>query len=130
MNKQIKIRGFEITTTPVNIQLEKANTSLSISPGEISVIENIVGTVAPFKELEQKPAQLNFSPFKVTLDDEGILMLRQNNDSEALRIAWESLDDFLLTLKDVLNIVIDERKLRPGVRSGGWTPPNKGVVIG
>lgn len=127
MNKVINLHGFEFLISPSEVQIKKADTSLSIRPGDVPVLQESLALIGSFKNLENKPESINFIPFVFSLSDD---IKIKKTDDKSLSIEWNDIEDLITSLESVLSAVKDERKLRPGTRSGGWNPPDKGIVIG
>lgn len=135
MNKKIQLHGYNINFSPVEISITKRNGSVIVKPGEVNSLQDAVAAISGLKDVEAKPPYINYTPFRVFLEEDAFYVARNDGETlidttTALEVPWESRDNFMQVLEQCLNIAKDERRLRPGVRSGGWSPSDKGIVIG
>ncbi len=129
-NKTLQIDKYKFTVSPKEITISRDGEQLVINPGDIVKIQEGIASITAFKQLEVKPPYINSAPFHYVLSEDSFGIVRQNENTTPLEIEWSDTDVIISALEKVLKVVKDERRLNPGVRSGGWSPPNKGIVIG
>jgi hypothetical protein len=129
-NKTLQIGNYKFVVSPREITISRNGENLVISPADIATIQEGIASISSFRALDTKPPYINSKPFKYLLWNNSFGIVRQNEETTPLEIEWSDIDDFIVALEQIVNVVKDERRLNPGVRSGGWSPPNKGIVIG